>query len=138
MNDQTTKIQELKKEIRKFRDARNWDDMKNPKDAALSLVLEAAELLEHFQWKSSQQVKKESRLFGPIADELADVLWWVIVVADAMGIDVAHAFERKLAKNKKKYPAKLFKNAKTQADKDRIYYRIKAKARGSHPLAEED
>ena len=138
MNDQITKIQELKEEIRKFRDARGWDDIKNPKDAALSLVLEAAELLEHFQWKTSEEVKKEKRLFGPIADELADVLWWVIVVADAMGIDVAQAFQQKLVKNEKKYPAKAFKEAKTQAEKDRVYYRIKAKARGSHPLAEEE
>jgi NTP pyrophosphatase (non-canonical NTP hydrolase) len=138
MNDKVTKIQELKEEIRKFRDARGWEDMKNPKDAALSLVLEAAELLEHFQWKTSEDVKKERRLFGPIADELADVLWWVIVVADAMDIDVVQAFERKLIKNKEKYPAEAFANAKTQKEKDQAYYRIKAKARGSHPLAEED
>lgn len=138
MNDQVTKIQELKEKIRAFRDERDFTDMENPKDAALSLVLEAAELLEHFQWKSSEEVKAEKRLFGPIADELADVLWWVIVVADGMGIDVAQAFERKLKKNEIKYPAKAFQEAKTQEEKDRVYYRIKAKARGSHPLAEQE
>src|SRR3990172_9599988 len=75
MSDATTTIEEMKARIRAFRDARGWHSMESPKDATLSLVLEAAELLEHFQWMSDEDVKAERRLRGPIADELADVLW---------------------------------------------------------------
>ena len=135
MNDQETTISDLKQKVLEFRKKRGWTGMENPKDAALSLVLEAAELLEHFQWKTGAEVKREARLYGPVCDELADVMWWVLVVADSMNIDVSKAFEKKLAKNKEKWPEHLFSKEKTLEERDRAYYRIKAKHRGGHPLA---
>lgn len=137
MKDDRTTVEELKKKVHEFREKRGWRG-EDPKDIALSLVLEAAELLEHFQWKTGEEVKSEARLYGPICDELADVLWWVLVMAENLGIDLSHAFERKTVKNEKKYPIKLFSKEKTQEERRREYYRVKAKYRGGHPLAEEE
>jgi len=135
MNDQETRIAELKKIVAVFRKDRGWVG-ESPKDIALSLVLEAAELLEHFQWKSGEEVKNEARLYGPICDELSDVLWWVLVMAEALDIDVSRAFELKTTKNNEKYPADAFKGLSNE-ERQRVYYRIKAKYRGGHPLAED-
>lgn len=135
MRDVKTRVEDLKKEIEKYQEKRGWNET-NPKDMVLSLVLEAAELLEHFQFKSSEEVVKEARLRGPICDELADVLWWVLAMGNRLEIDVARAFEVKLRKNEEKYPAEAFDKDKTPEERRRIYYRIKAKYRGGHPLAE--
>ena len=136
MDDAKTTVEELKKKVVAFRKARGWTK-EDPKDVALSLVLEATELLEHFQWKTGEEVEKEARLYGPICDELSDVLWWVLVMAERLDIDISKAFEQKLADNEKKYPAHLFSEDKSDEDKRRAYYKIKAKYRGGHPLAEE-
>jgi len=135
--DEKVTIAELRAKVKSFRDRRQWTG-EDPKDIALSLVLEAAELLEHFQWKSGKEVVNEARLYGPICDELADVLWWVLVMAERLDIDVATAFERKLVKNEEKYPAEEFSNKKSEEERRQAYYRIKAKTRGGHPLAEEE
>jgi len=135
MNDEKTKVEELKKQVLQFRQRRKWTG-EDPKDIALSVVLEATELLEHFQWKTGDEVRKEARLYGPICDELADVLWWVLVMAESLHIDLAHAFEMKMRKNEEKYPEKIFASDASEAERWRHYYRIKAKYRGGHPLAE--
>lgn len=137
MNDKKTTIEELKRKVDDFRKKRGWSG-EDPKDIALSLILEAGELLEHFQWKSGEEVEKEARLYGPICDELADVLWWVLVMAERLDIDLAQAFEVKTEKNKEKYPEEAFSKDKTAEEKRRAYYRIKAKYRGGHPLAESE
>lgn len=136
MNDKKTTIAELKKVVGEFREKRGWSN-EDPKDVALSLILEASELLEHFQWKTGKEVEKEARLYGPICDELADVLWWVLVMAERLNVDLAHAFEIKHGKNQKKYPAVAFDSKFSKEQRRRVYYRIKAKYRGGHPLAEE-
>lgn len=135
MGDEETRVEELKKKVLEFREKRGWTG-EDPKDIALSLVLEAAELLEHFQWKTGKEVEEEARLYGPICDELADVLWWVLVMAERLEIDLAQAFARKTAKNDEKYPAEAFAPQLSEEEKRRAYYRIKAKYRGGHPLAE--
>lgn len=136
MTDTHTTIDELREKVKTFRRKRGWKN-EDPKDVALSLILEATELLEHFQWKTGSEVENEARLHGPICDELADVLWWVLVMSERLGIDVSDAFERKMKKNDEKYPAELFSKDKTAEEKRRAYYKIKAKYRGGHPLAEE-
>jgi NTP pyrophosphatase (non-canonical NTP hydrolase) len=135
--DYDTSIKELRNRVKEFRDKRGWVN-EDPKDIALSLVLEATELLEVFQWMSGEQVAKEARLYGPICDELADVLWWVLVMAERLGIDMTRAFAIKMDKNENKYPAELFSKKKSAADRRRAYYEIKAKYRGGHPLADKD
>lgn len=102
-----TTIKELTKKIVTFRDERNWKQFHNPKDQALSLVLEASELLEHFQWKNRKQahahIETESEAIG---DELADVLYWVFLIAHDFKIDLNQALQDKLKKNERKYPIK--------------------------------
>ena len=89
-----------------FRDERDWRQFHNPKDQILSLVLEAAELMELTQWRNGAALDAhldEHR--EALSDELADVLGWVLLIAADRGIDLGEAFARKLAKNHAKYPA---------------------------------
>ena len=96
----------LTQQIIKFRDERDWKQFHNHKDMALSLVLEAVEVLEHFQWKASvkdinQHVKHKK---DDIADELADVAIYLLELADNLDINIIQAIENKLKKNSAKYP----------------------------------
>lgn len=98
-----------------FRDDRDWKQFHNPKDCAISLSLEASELLEHFQWKGKEEIEeyvvshKEQ-----IGDELADVLYWVLLLSNDLRIDIADTFVRKLEKNDAKYPVEKAKGKKTK------------------------
>lgn len=135
--DQNTTIAELRQKLKDFREPRGWTS-EDPKDMALSLVLESAELLEYFQWKSGKEVEEEARLHGAICDELADIIWWVLAIAERLDIDVSQAFVRKMFKNAKKYPVHIFNPSMPPEIRQREYYKIKARTRGGHPLAEED
>ena len=98
-------INELTRQIVAFRDARDWKQFHNPKDVALSLVLEAAELMEHFQWKKPEETARHVvRAREEIGDELADVLYWVLLMSHDLKIDMAAALQKKLKKNAVKYP----------------------------------
>lgn len=111
-------IKSLQKKIIAFRDARDWKQFHNPKDLALSLVLEAGEVMEHFQWKTSEEITayiKSQK--NDIADELADVLYWVLLIANDLKIDLPSAVETKLRKNAKKYPIKKAKGRHTKYNK---------------------
>ncbi|AJH84564.1 nucleotide pyrophosphohydrolase [Bacillus thuringiensis] len=90
------------KEILKFRDDRDWKQFHNPKDLAISLSLEASELLENFQWRSSEDAIEQN--LENIKDELADVLIYSILLADQMNLDIEEVIQNKLEKNQKKYP----------------------------------
>lgn len=98
-------IQKLVNEILKFRDERDWKQFHKPKDLAISLMLEASEVLEHFQWKSDEEIRdyiKNSK--AEIGEELADVLYWVLLMAHDLEIDINESFLKKLEKNREKYP----------------------------------
>ncbi len=98
-------IKNLTEKINKFRDERDWKQFHNPKDVALSLALEAAEVIEHFQWKNNQEVAKYIKSNkDDIGEELADVLYWVLLMSHDLEIDIKEALEKKIAKNEKKYP----------------------------------
>lgn len=98
-------IADLQRKIVAFRDKRNWKQFHNPKDLAISLNLEAAEVLEHFQWKTPQEITKHlTSNKDEIAEELADVLYWVLLMAHDLDIDIVAASTQKLRKNDKKYP----------------------------------
>ena len=88
--------------INRFRDERHWRQFHNPKDLAISISLEASELLELFQWKRSEDVVgvKTSQL----QDELADVLIYAAMLADDLGFDLDEIVMKKLEKNVRKYP----------------------------------
>ena len=87
--------------VLQFRDDRNWKQFHNPKDLAISISLEAAELLENFQWSGADlDVPEKSE---KIEDELADVLIYCTLMADAMGMNMNEIVSKKLEKNAKKY-----------------------------------
>ena len=94
--------QETIDKVIQFRDARNWRQFHNPKDLAISLSLEASELLEVFQW-SGEDLTCEGKL-DKIREELADVLIYCILMADACGLDLDEIVQAKLKKNAEKYP----------------------------------
>jgi NTP pyrophosphatase (non-canonical NTP hydrolase) len=104
----SSSIASLQAQVIRFRDAREWGRFHNPKDAILSLVLEAAELLEHTQWKSGADLDAHLRRSRKaVADELSDVLYWVLLIAHDLEIDLPAAFQRKLRANARKYPVRL-------------------------------
>ncbi len=111
-------IQDLQKIIIRFRDKRDWKQFHNPKDVALSLVLEACELMEHFQWKSSEEVEsytKKNKM--ELGEELADVLYWTLLLSYDLNIDIRKAILGKLRKNEVKYPVKKSRGKSTKYDK---------------------
>lgn len=96
---------ELQNRIVTFRENRDWKQFHNPKDLAISLVLEATELLEHFQWKTTDEFQEHlSTNKEAVSDELADVLYWVLLMAHDLGIDLNKALTLKMKKNEAKYP----------------------------------
>lgn len=106
MND----IERLTQKIIAFRDARDWKQFHNAKDMALSLILEATEVLEHFQWKNNQELEEYIKIHkDDIAEELADVLYWVLLMSHDFEIDISRAVDKKMVKNIKKYPVKKAK-----------------------------
>ncbi|HNX68884.1 MAG TPA: nucleotide pyrophosphohydrolase [Candidatus Omnitrophota bacterium] len=108
-------IRTLTEKIKKFRDDRDWLQFHNHKDVALSLVLEAAEVLEHFQWKKPAEVEAHAKYCkAEIADELADVAMYLFELADNLGIDLSKAIDVKLAKNARKYPVEKAKGKHTK------------------------
>ena len=98
-------LQKTIERIRAFRDARDWMQFHNPKNLACSIVIEAAELLEHFQWKTAEEsaVLAETKR-EEIAHEMADVAVYLLELADNLGIDLFQAIERKMDLNEAKYP----------------------------------
>jgi len=98
-------LDEIRQEIKVFRDERDWMQFHSPKNLACSIAIEAAELLEHFQWKTSeesQQIAADKR--EEIAEEIADVAIYLIEFADNLDIDLVEAIHRKIARNREKYP----------------------------------
>ena len=89
-------------EVLKFRDDRNWKQFHNPKDLAISISLEAAELLEVFQWSATDVVCEEK--MDKIREELADVVNYCILMADACGLDLDEIVREKVKRNSEKYP----------------------------------
>lgn len=111
-------ITDLTKKIIGFRDARDWKQFHNPKDVSISMALEAAELLEHFQWKNAKEIKKHIKSHKTeISEELADVLYWVLLLSHDLKIDVLDALDKKLRKNARKYPVSKAKGRHTKYDK---------------------
>jgi len=103
-------IKKLQEEVVKFRDAREWKQFNNPKDMAIYLSLEAAELLELFQWRNGKELETYiSENKKAIGEELSDVLYNTLLLAHDLEIDISQAFLDKLKKNEQKYPIAKFK-----------------------------
>jgi dCTP diphosphatase len=110
MKDDTTTIADLCAAIAKFVADREWGPFHSPKNLAMSLAIEAAELMEHFQWLTideSRAIAHDSAKQAAVGEELADVLAYVLALANALNLDLSATFHDKLAKNAKKYPIDL-------------------------------
>ena len=101
MNDS---VQALIQQAAEFRDARNWKKFHNPKDLAISISLEAAELLEVFQWTGADVEADTAEKMDKIKEELADVLIYSLLMGDVLGLDISEIVTKKIEANNKKYP----------------------------------
>ena len=103
-------LQELTHRLREFVAERAWDQFHSPKNLAMALAVEVAEILEHFQWLTEQGSSKlPDEKLSEIREEIGDVLIYLVRLADVLGIDPLKAAEDKLAKNEGKYPAEKVK-----------------------------
>ena len=108
--DHETTLQDLKTAVKNFIADRNWKSFHNPKNVAMSIAIEAAEIMEHFQWKSDEEISaylKDKK--NSVSDELADVFYWVLLIANDLDIDIDSALRNKIKKNEAKYPVKKAK-----------------------------
>eukprot|EP00752_Nemacystus_decipiens_P013761 g12214.t1 len=113
MNDSTTNVAELKQLVADFVAERDWQRYHVPKHLVMSIMIEAAELMEHFQWvgvESVEDVKADAERMQQVREELSDVLAYTLSLANALDIDVSSAYEAKMKKNATKYPADEVKN----------------------------
>lgn len=111
-------IEKLTKKIVAFREARDWKQFHNPKDMALSLVLEAGEVMEHFQWKNIAEMEEYVKTHKDgVGEELADVLYWVLLMSHDLEIDILQSLEEKLNKNALKYPVEKVKGKHAKYNK---------------------
>jgi len=106
--DSRTTIQELKDLVMTFNKERNWLSYQKPRDISISICLEAAELLELFQWydKNDDESLKLDNKFELLKEELADVLIYCLSMANSMNIDISESVARKVENNAIKYPIK--------------------------------
>ena len=112
MSDQSTTIAELRELVANFVAERDWNQFHSPKNLSMSLAIEAAELMEHFQWLTidqSRAVANDAAKLVEVSDELADVLCYALALANELQIDVASAVREKMVKNAQKYPADEFR-----------------------------
>ncbi len=103
-SDQTTSISALKSLVSDFVKEREWEKYHSPKNVAVSVVLEAAELLEHFQWAPPAPEEIDEKKREEIGEELSDVMAYLLSLANVLDIDVSQAMTRKMVKNRAKYP----------------------------------
>ena len=103
-------MDELMRELIKFQTERDWEQFHTPENLAKSISIEAAELLEHFQW--NEEYEKEE-----VVDELADVINYCFLMADALDVDVKEIVLNKMEKTAKKYPVEKAKGVSTKYDK---------------------
>ncbi len=112
MSDETATVSQLRQAVQAFVDERDWRQFHTPKNLAMSLAIEAAELMEHFQWldvEGSVARGQDPTRRGEIADEMADVCCYLLSLANALEIDLSEAVLGKLVKNAIKYPADEFR-----------------------------
>ena len=117
--DNHTTIEELKQQVKLYCDARDWAQFHTPKELAIGVVTEAAELLEPFRFKSDEEITKmmqDPAFKKEIENELADVLYFLLRFADLNNIDLTTAFKNKLAYNEERYPVHKSKGSNKKYD----------------------
>ena len=112
MSDQTTTLDELRNEIRHFVLQRDWRQFHSPKNLAMALAIEAAELMEHFQWldaEASRQLPRDEVKMAEVGEELADVFCYALAMANELQIDLSEVMRAKMVKNIAKYPVDQYR-----------------------------
>ena len=102
-------LKKINKKIRAFVKARNWDQFHSPKNLSMALSVEASELVEIFQWLKESDIKKVDK--EKVADEIADIFFYLVRISQKMNIDIEKSFYTKLKKNVIKYPVSLSKGS---------------------------
>lgn len=111
-------IKRITEKIKKFRDERDWMQFHDPKNMAVSIIIEASELLEHFQWKTKDEVEKYiSENKNEVQEEIADIALYLFELADNLGINLSEVIEKKIEKNATKYPAEKARGKHTKYSK---------------------
>lgn len=111
-NDSETTVGEIRRIVADFVKERDWAQFHDPKNLAMSIAIETAELMEHFQWLRSDQlaeITSDEKAMGQVREELADVLAFAVAFANALDIDITQAMTDKFRKNAQKYPAEKFR-----------------------------
>jgi NTP pyrophosphatase (non-canonical NTP hydrolase) len=120
MNDQQTTLAAVRELVREFVAARDWEQFHTPKNLSMSLAIEAAELMEHFQWLTPEQsraVANQPEKLAEVGEELSDVLCYALALANELKLDVATALADKMLKNARKYPAEEYRGRYGPEDK---------------------
>jgi NTP pyrophosphatase (non-canonical NTP hydrolase) len=108
MSDSQTTLDDLRRRVEEFVFVRDWNQFHSPKNLSMAMAIEAAELMEHFQWLTTEQsrhVADQPENLAPVAEELADVFCYALAMANQLGIDITTAIEEKMKKNEQKYPS---------------------------------
>ena len=112
MADEKTTIAELKRLVERFVAERDWQQFHTPKNLSMALAIEAAELMEHFQWlepDASRAVAQDPTKRAAVGEELADVVCYALAMASELGLDLSDALAAKMIKNATKYPVDVFR-----------------------------
>jgi NTP pyrophosphatase (non-canonical NTP hydrolase) len=110
-------LADLRQRLRAFAQARDWDQFHSPKNLAMALIAEAAEVVEHFQWlREDESGRLPVDKKAAVADELADVLCYLVRIADKLDIDLLDAVSTKLDSNARRYPAELVRGSARKYD----------------------
>jgi NTP pyrophosphatase (non-canonical NTP hydrolase) len=112
MADASATLAELKEAVRRFAAERAWEPFHSPKNLAMALAAEAAELMEHFLWvesAASREVVQDPSRLAAVADEVADVAILVLNLSNVLGLDLSDTIRAKMAKNEQKYPVEKYR-----------------------------
>jgi NTP pyrophosphatase (non-canonical NTP hydrolase) len=111
-SDDATTVAELRKLVADFVAERDWSQFHSPKNVSMALAIEAAELMEHFQWlttDASRELASEPEKLAEVGEELADVIGYSFALANELGLDISSAVRAKMVKNAEKYPADKYR-----------------------------
>ena len=114
----STELESLKLRLREFAKERDWDQFHSPKNFSMALIVECAELVEHFQWLTDEQSKRlPEDTLDEVSLEMADIMIYLIRLADKLDVNLLEAVERKIELNAKKYPIEKSKGLATKYNK---------------------
>jgi dCTP diphosphatase len=112
MTDETTTVAQLRRVLGDFVAQREWEKYHDPKNLSMSIAIETAELMEHFQWVRSDELPnllRDERRRRQIGDEIADVVCFVLALVNVLELDLSSAVEQKIVRNAAKYPVEQFR-----------------------------